>query len=103
MEPYFGAIIPVGLALLCSCRQDAPSESAVPAGQLQEPPEPLAAAAKAVPAGKVHVELVRSQPAGAARDKAEYQWAFLVPLSPETDPTASDEVVGRADSSAVSA
>ena len=83
MKPHCYAVIPVGLALLCSCRQDTSPEPAVTANRIREPAEPLAAAVKAVPAGKVRVELVRSQPSGAAGDKAEYQWALLIPLSPE--------------------
>jgi hypothetical protein len=81
MRQYGYALLLLGVALLCACRQGAAPDPAA-ANPIPEPADSLAAAAKAVPAGKVQVELISSRPGGAAGEAAEYQWAVLGPLSP---------------------
>jgi hypothetical protein len=95
-------VVALAVALLSSCRQATPPEKGTTSGDNTrpapstnqtvpakkgpvpdagpgsgEPVDPLAGAAKALPAGKVRVELTRSQPAGAANERAEYEWTIL--------------------------
>ncbi len=68
--------------LLCACRRGEEPKSYA---DLHEPDDPLRETARALPAGKARIELVRSQPADKG-DRAEYEWAIVTRLSPANRP-----------------
>jgi hypothetical protein len=56
----------------------------------QPPPDPLIEKAKALSAGKVRIELIRSHPAGTAGERAEYEWAILTQFPTKSDKLPKD-------------
>src|SRR5438270_3237 len=103
MRKYFAMLgVALAAALLGSCRQHPPPGKGAASGDNPEtvaatkqtvpaqkrpapeagrgagkPADSPAEAAKALPVGKVRVELTRARPAGAANERAEYEWTIL--------------------------